>query len=201
MFVSPEHQPYFYLPLAQDFSSFRSLQVRSSLPRDLLVSSVQEQIRSIAPDLPWIDVRTMQQVVQGLGGLFVVRLAASLAGAVGILGVILAVTGVYGVVSFSVGQRTREIGIRVALGAERRDVLRLVSRHALKLVIVGLGAGLFATWALTRAMSRLLIGISASDPLTFASVAVMLAGIAFIACYVPARRATTVDPVVALRYE
>ena len=201
MFVSPEHQPYFYLPLAQDFSSFRSLQVRSSLPPDLLISGVQEQIRSIAPDLPLIDVRTMQQVVQGLGGLFIVRLAASLAGIVGILGVVLAITGVYGVVSFSVGQRTREIGIRVALGAERGDVLRLVSRQALKLITVGLGTGLFATWALTRAMSRLLIGISATDPLTFVSVAVLLAGVAFFACYVPARRAAKIDPIAALRYE
>ena len=201
MFVSPEHQPYFYIPLAQDFSSFRSLQVRSSLPPDLLISSLEEEIRKIAPDLPLIDVRTMEQVVQGLGGLFVVRLAASLAGVVGILGLILAVMGVYGVVSFSVGQRTREIGIRVALGAERGDVLKLVSRQALRLVAVGLGTGLFAAWALTRAMSRLLVGISATDPLTFVSVAVLLAGIAFLASYVPARRAIAVDPVVALRSE
>ena len=201
MFLSPERQPYFYIPLAQDFSSFRSLQVRSSLPSNLLISGVEEQIRRIAPDLPLIDVRTMEQVVQGLGGLFVVRLAASLAGVVGLLGMILAVTGVYGVVSFSVSRRTREIGIRVALGAERSDVLRLVSRQALKLVAGGLGTGLFLAWALTRAMSRLLVGIGATDPLTFASVAVLLAGITFFACYIPARRATTVDPAVALRYE
>ena len=201
MFISPEPQPYFYIPLAQDFSSFRSLQVRSSLPPDLLISSLEEQIRLIAPDLPLIDVRTMEQVVQGLGGLFVVRLAASLAGVVGILGLILAVTGVYGVVSFSVSQRAREIGIRVALGAERGDVVKLVSRQALRLLAVGLGTGLFAAWALTRAMSRLLVGISATDPLSFVSVAVLLAGIAFLASYVPVRRAMAVDPVVALRSE
>jgi predicted permease len=201
MFVSPEHQPYFYLPLAQDPSSFRSLLVRSSVPPDSLIPSVQERIRRIAPDLPLIDVRTMEQVVQGLGGLFVVRLAASLAGVVGILGLVLAVTGVYGVVSFSVGRRTREIGIRRAMGAEGNDVLKLVCRQALKLVIVGVGTGLFAAWALTRAMSKLLIGVSTTDPLTFMSVAGLLAGIALFACYVPARRATKVDPMVALRYE
>ena len=175
--------------------------IPKGLPPESLTSAVQGQIAGLAPDLPFIDVRTMEQVVQGLGGLFIFRLAAFLAGVMGALGLILSVVGVYGIVSFSVGQRTREIGIRMALGAARADILSLVSRQGLKLIGVGVGLGLLAAWALTRAMAKLLIGVRAADPFTFLGVSMLLAGVTWLACYIPARRATRVDPMVALRYE
>jgi len=143
----------------------------------------------------------MQQIVQGLAGLFVFRLAASLASVLGFLGLTLAVAGVYGIVSFEVGQRTREIGIRVALGAERSQIMRLALGQGLKLVGMGVGAGLFASWILGRAISKLLIGVSGSDPVTYTIVSIMLLVVTLLACWIPARRALMVDPVVALRYE
>jgi ABC-type antimicrobial peptide transport system permease subunit len=121
--------------------------------------------------------------------------------ATGLLGLILAVLGVYGVVSFTAVQRTREIGIRVALGGTPRDVLGLVLRQGSRLVIAGLVVGLAAALGVTRAMTRLLIGVSPSDPLTYATVVVALSAVALLACYIPARRAMRVDPMVALRHE
>jgi len=119
----------------------------------------------------------------------------------GILGLLLAVMGVYGVASYAANQRTREIGIRMALGAGRSDILRLISRQGLRLVIVGIAVGVTAAGALTRAMVKLLIGISATDPLTYAAVAILLSGVTLLACWIPARRALRVDPLVALRHE
>jgi predicted permease len=199
--LSPEPQPFFYVPVAQNFTSSLSLQVRSSVPPESLVTRVQGEIRKLAPDLPILNAWTMQETVHGLAGFFMIRLAASLATVMGLLGLTLAVVGVYGVVSFSVSRRTHEIGIRMALGAERWDILRLTLREGLGLVVVGVTAGLAVAWALTRAMSKLLIGVSPSDPATYLMVALLLSAVALLACYIPARRATKVDPMVALRYE
>jgi len=200
-FLSPDSTPYFYVPFAQNPSAFAALQLRSSIPPEQLIQNVQQEINKLAPDLPAIDIHTMDQTVQGLAGMFIFRLAEALAATMGILGLVLAVVGVYGVVSFSVTRRTQEIGIRIALGAERGDIIKLVSRHGLRLVVAGVGAGAVVALVLTRAMGKLLMGVSAADPATYAVVATLLSAVALLACYIPARRATRVDPMVALRCE
>jgi macrolide transport system ATP-binding/permease protein len=200
-FLSPDPQPYFYLPLSQNFTSLRSLHVRSSLPGESLSAVVQEQLRGLDPNMPVIDVRTMRQAVGGLGGMFIFRLAASLAGVLGILGLVLSLVGVYGVVSFVVSLRTHEIGIRMAVGAGSSDILKLISGQGFRLITAGLFLGIVAASLLARAIAKLLIGIAATDPLTYAVVSALLVAVAFSACYLPARHAMRVDPIVALRYE
>jgi len=200
-FLSPDPQPYFYLPLAQNFSSRLSLQILSSLPPESLILAVQEQVRALAPDLPIIDLSTMQQTVRGLGGLFVFRLAAFLAAALGFLGLTLAVVGVYGIVSFGMLQRMREMGIRMALGANRNNILKLALGTGFGLIGAGVALGIVSAWALTRAMTSLLIGVSGSDPATYGVAVVVISVVALLACWIPARRAARMDPLVALRYE
>jgi predicted permease len=200
-FISPDPQPYFFVPLAQNYTAFRYLEVRSPLPPSSLANSIEEQVHKLAPDLPIIDARTMQNTVHGLAGLFIFRLAAALAGAIGLLGLILAVVGVYGVVSYTAEQRTREIGVRIALGAKRRDIVKLVFGRGLGLVMAGIASGVGLAAMLTRVMSRLLIGVAATDPFTYSLVALLLATVALMACWLPAHRATLVDPMVTLRSE
>jgi ABC-type antimicrobial peptide transport system permease subunit len=151
--------------------------------------------------LPIIDIGTMQKTVRGLGGLFVFRLAASLAAALGFLGLTLAVIGVYGIVSFGIVQRSREMGIRVALGADRNDILKLALGTGLAMISTGVILGVASAWALTRTMAKLLIGVSGSDPVSYTTAVVVISAVALFACWIPARRATRVDPLVALRYE
>jgi len=193
--------PFFYVPLAQDFAPMPTLQIRTSVAPERLIGPVRDEIRKLAPDLPIVGTSTMQQMVEGTNGMQIFRIAAYFAAAVGGLGLLLAVLGVYGVVSFAVAQRTREIGIRMALGGNERDVLRLVLRQGVGMVMMGLLVGLFAALALTQVMSRFLLDVSPSDPLTYITVALLLAAIALAACWIPARRATRVDPGIALRYE
>jgi len=199
-FISTAAQPYFYLPLAQNFVSYRFLQLRTSVPPQSVVSTVEERIHTLAPDLPIDDIRTMQQLVQGIAGLFLFRLAATVAAVMGFLGLTLAIVGVYGVVSYSVSRRTHEIGIRVAVGAGRNDILKLVCRQGLELIGAGVCAGLLAAWALARAVVSLLLNVSPADPVTFVSVAALIILVALAACLIPAYRATRIDPNSALRY-
>jgi ABC-type antimicrobial peptide transport system permease subunit len=177
------------------------LQIRSAVTPEALVAPVREVIHGLAPDLPIYDVRTMKQSLGGWNGFFVFRMGAVLAAVMGLIGLTLAVVGVYGVVSYSAEQRTREMGIRMALGAGQREILGLILRQGITLVMVGVTCGLVASWALARTVVKLLVGVSATDPLTYASVTLLLAAIAVWACYIPARRATRLDPMVALRCE
>ena len=199
--VGEDAEPFFYVPLAQNFASKLALQIRTLGPPESLAVPVKEQITRLAPDLTIVNIETMNQLLAGAFGFFVFRLAATLAAALGVVGLVLAVVGVYGVVSFAASQRTREMGIRIALGASSRDILNLVWLQGVRLVLAGVAIGTAAAWALTRAMTHLLAEVSASDPVTYITVAVLLAAVALLACYIPARRAVRVDPMVALRYE
>jgi predicted permease len=201
VFIGWDKEPYFYVPLAQNFSSYRSLQIRSSVPPESLISQVQGEVHALDPNIPASDVETMEQSLAGGNGFFVFKVGAILAAALGLLGLILAVVGVYGVVSFAASQRTHEIGIRMALGASRRDILMLVLRQGLVLVIGGVLAGALLAGALARSMATLLVGVSPTDALTFTTAIILLGGIGLWACYAPARRAMRLDPMVALRYE
>ena len=199
--VAEDFQPYFYVPLAQNYVSRRVLEIRSRVPPESLAAQVQRETHAIAPDVSIVDLRTMKQSLEGGTGYFVFRLGASLAVQMGLVGLLLAVVGVYGVVSFAVNQRTHEIGIRMALGASPQDILVLVLRRGVVLVIAGVLVGLIASWALGRTISHVLVGVSSTDPVVYAAATVMLSCVALLACWIPARRAMRVDPMVALRYE
>jgi putative ABC transport system permease protein len=191
----------FYVPYAQSYSSSETLQVRTSVDPDTMSRGLVDIVQSIAPTMPVSSVRTMERALRGINGLLLFEIAAGLAGALGILGLVLAVVGVYGVMSYSVSRRTPEIGIRMALGAEPRQVLGLICRQGALLVASGLLVGLVAAFAIGRLVSDFLVGITPNDPITYIGVSVLLASIALLASYVPARRGTRVDPMVALRHE
>ena len=151
------------------------------------------------PNVPVFDIKSMEQLLsESLARRRFAMLSLGLFAAVAML---LAVVGIYGVMSYAVAQRTREIGIRMAMGAQTRDVLKLIVAQGMSLAGIGVGIGLAGAVAVTRVMASLLFGVSATDPVTFAAIALLLAGVALVACYVPARRATKVDPMVALHYE
>jgi macrolide transport system ATP-binding/permease protein len=194
-------EPFFYIPLEQGYEQFRTLHLRTSVPPETLAPPIAAQIHEIGPDIRVSQVETMSRALEGLNGFFVFRFGAQLSGTMGLLGLILAVVGVYSVVSYAAAQRTHEIGIRMALGATPGDILKMVLRQSLGVVAMGVAIGLAAALAGTRALANLLVGIGPSDPVTFVAVLILLSGVAFLACWVPARRATRVSPIMALRYE
>jgi predicted permease len=201
VFIGWDKEPYFFVPLAQDFTNYRTLQVRSTEPSQTLIAQVQNEVRALDPNMPASDVQTMRQSLSGGNGFFIFRVGAILAAALGMVGLILAVVGVYGVVSYAASQRTHEIGIRMALGAGRADILKLVLQQGLTLVVAGIVSGVLLAWTVTRLMVTLLIGVSPTDALTFVGATLLLGGIGIWACYTPSRRAMNLDPMVALRYE
>jgi predicted permease len=192
-------RPYVYQPLLQSYEPKMTLVVRTTGDPLSVAGAVREQLRALDSNLPVADVKTLDE--QFDLSLLPARLAAWTLGGFGLLALALAAIGIYGVVSYSVAQRSREIGIRMALGARAPDVLRLVLGEGLLVIGVGLGVGLLLAVAATRVVAGFLYGVGATDPLTFAGVPLLLGAVALAASYVPARRATRVDPMVALRHE
>ena len=190
--------PYFQ-NRREGWSNALMLAVRTTTSPQTAIAAIREEVRALDRDQPITNVATMEERLAT--ALSQPRFSTLLLGLFGLVGLLLAAVGIFGVMSYVVTQRTHEIGIRMALGAQRLDVLKLVVGHGMRLTMIGIGSGLAAAFALTRLMSNLLFGVSASDPLTFVAISMLLAIVALVACYLPARRATKVDPMVALRYE
>jgi putative ABC transport system permease protein len=194
--LESEPRAAMYMPA---YEGSMNVVIRSKGDANNLTAAVRKEVRAIDPDQPVANVRTMEQWLDR--AVAAPRYRTGLIGLFALVALVLASTGIYGVMSYSVTQRTHEIGVRMALGARQLDVLKLVVRQGMGLVVIGVLLGVFAAIGLTRVMSSLLFGVTAKDPLTFVAVATALTLVAFVACYLPARRATKVDPLVALRYE
>jgi putative ABC transport system permease protein len=197
-------QPMMYFPISTPLyggfvPNYATLAVRSSLDVTGLALPIQRAVQQLDPELAVSDVLTMNQVI-GKSTLEH-RFEATMLAAFAVLSLSLATVGLFGVLSYIVAQRTQEIGIRIALGAQKSDVLRLVVGQGMLPALIGMGIGIVAALGVTRLLSSLLYGVKPTDPLTFASVLLILAGVASLATYLPAQRATKVDPMVALRHE
>jgi putative ABC transport system permease protein len=200
--VTGQINPVFYVPFAQHQvgNSLEILQIRSAGSSETMTPEIERVIESLAPQLPLFDVQTMNQALNTLNGLLFYKIGAVLAAVLGILGLILAIVGVYGVVSYAASQKTHEIGVRMALGAQPLDILRMVFREGFLIVAVGLIVGIAGALAVGRVVGSFLT-VSAQDPATYVAVTGLLTIVALAACFIPARRAMRVDPMIALRYE
>jgi predicted permease len=192
-------QPHLYVSMFQNAGYAMAVYLRADGDPASLTQALRREVQAVDPNLPVFGERTMEDVVSS--SLARRRFALQVVGGFGVLALLLAGVGVYGVVAYSVSQRTREIGIRLALGASSGAILRWVFSQGMRLTLIGTAAGLVGAFALTRLLSGLLFGVSAADPVTYAGLALLLASVALLACYIPARRATKVDPMVALRHE
>jgi predicted permease len=198
--LGEDPRPYFYLSSGQEYQPQMTLHVRTDAGNAAnVLAALRHEVDSIDRTIPFLDVMPLTRAI-GVS-LIPIKVASSVAGFFGLVGLLLAAVGIFGVVSFSVSQRTREIGIRTALGAQPTDVLKLIIAQGMRLAIIGVVLGLLASIAVTRLLASLLYGISATDAVTFIAVSGLLVLIALVASYIPARRATRVDPVTALRYE
>ena len=197
--LSRQPGPMMYVPFAQAPLYGGEVVVRSSLSTSSVAAGIRQAVNSIDKNLPVTDVESFNDAVGK--SISQERFRTFLLGSFSAIALVLAAIGIFGVISYSAAQRTHEIGIRMALGADRRDVLRLILGQGTRLALYGLGIGVIAAFLLTRLMSSLLYTISATDPLTFGSVMIILLSVALIACYIPSRRAMRVDPIVALRHE
>jgi predicted permease len=188
-----------YWPHTQFPTGFNRVVIRTTSDPSNLIAAVKHQVWSVNKNQPIADIKSMEQVLAA--SVARRRFNMALLGGFAVIALLLASVGIYGVMSYTVTQRTREIGIRMALGAARRDIIRMVMQQGVSLALLGIGAGLVGALALTRLLSSLLFGVSATDPITFITISLILTGVALGACFVPARRATKVDPMIALRYE
>jgi predicted permease len=202
--LGEQQRPVLYRSLAQSIGSDPSflgytVVVRSAGDAAGLAGAIRGEIRALDPTLAVFNIGTMEEHLRG--ALFLPRLAGTLFGVFGVVGLLLAAVGLYGVVSYSVSRRTREIGIRMALGAQAAGVQRLIVWQGMVLTLIALVLGLGAAFAVTKLFTSILYGVRPRDLLTFTVVPVFLAGVAVLACWIPSRRAARVDPLVALRYE
>jgi predicted permease len=197
--LSEDPRPFVYRPLLQSYSGSTTLIARTTTDTQKILAAVRREVQQLDPNLSIARAGLLADRMEM--ALLPARIAASVLGGFGILALALAAIGLYGVMSYAVSRRTREIGIRMALGAQRNDILKLAIRHGIVLTTIGIAIGLLAASALTRAMKSLLFNVSATDPATFALITLLLIAVAFLACYFPARRATKVDPLAALRHE
>ncbi len=196
--LNPEPQPYVCRPLSQAYSGSTTVIVRTATDPQKLLAVVRNEIQQLDQHMPITTKLLTEKMALAL---IPARVAASILGGFGLLALALAAIGIYGVMSYAVSGRTHEIGVRMALGAQASDVLRLTIRQGVMLALIGVALGLSVALALTQVMKSLLFGVSATDPLTYTGVTALLIGVALVACYIPARRATKIDPMVALRYE
>jgi putative ABC transport system permease protein len=195
--VAPNLQAY--VPHSQWTDSYMQLVVRASVDPASLTASVRNAIRAVDPDAPVYQIATMRQLISN--SVAPRRFTLALLSGFAAIALLMASIGIYGVMSYTVSQRTQEIGVRVALGAQTGDVLKLVVGQGMRLVLAGTSVGLMGAVALTRLMAGMLFGVNATDPLSFGTISLLLISVALLACYIPARRAAKVDPIVALRYE
>jgi predicted permease len=197
--IGEEPQPVVYLPLRQNYSAVATLQVRTAGKPEAVLGTVRNQVQALDRNLALTNLLTIDEILNQ--GLWAPRMGAALLSLFAALALVLAMVGIYGVMAYSVTQRTHEIGIRMALGAQQSDVLRLVVRQGMTLALTGVISGLAVAFALTRGLNSLLFGVTASDPMTFVGVTLLVVAVTLLASYIPARRAMQVDPIVALRYE
>ncbi|HKR59810.1 MAG TPA: ABC transporter permease [Pyrinomonadaceae bacterium] len=197
--LEEEQRPQVYGAFSQGPGIFATAVMRTSVEPLSLTEQVRQAIWKIDPDQPMWKIRTVDFLVDRTTADR--KFLMALMGIFATLALVLTIIGLYGVISYLVNQRTQEIGIRMALGAQMRDIMRMVLKQGMVLVFIGVGLGLAAAWMLTRLISRLLFQVSATDPLTFGGISLLLITVALLACYLPARRATKVNPLVALRYE
>jgi predicted permease len=190
---------FVYFPLMRDYESSASLIVSTTMDPKSMVNEIRREVLKMDPNLPVFDAKTMDEHMRL--SMLPLKAGAWVAGSFGLLALTLAGLGIYGVMAYSVSQRTREIGIRMALGATSWNVLAVVLKQGVGLALIGLGIGLAGSFALTQLMSSVLYGVSATDFITFSAVSALLGAGILAACYVPARRASRVDPMIALRYE
>jgi putative ABC transport system permease protein len=188
-----------YQPLAQFYFPSVNVLVRAAGEPSDVLPAIRERLRALDPTLPLFNIRTLPEHIGR--SLYVERAQSLLLVVFGALALVLTAIGIYGVIAYTVAQRTREVGLRIALGAQKRDVLMMILKKGLALTLGGIGAGVLGSFWLSQLVASRLYQVSATDPMTFAAVALLLAGVALLACYLPARRATRVDPMIALRYE
>jgi putative ABC transport system permease protein len=188
-----------YFPFAQVPSGGMTVVIKGSSDPNQLISSVRSAIKAIDPDQPIYSPRTMNEIrAESVAG---DRLNLTLLSLFAGIALVLAIVGIYGVMSYSVTQRTHEIGIRMAIGARPRDVFRMILGQGMKLALIGVGVGLLLAFALTRLMATMLFGVEPTDATTFTGISILLISVALLACYLPGRRATKVEPTISLRYE